>query len=61
MSVSRKEIVIFEVLHSSLYESCFVFNSSNFKISCSLLPVHIKNISSIDFKKINESPCKKGF
>ena len=50
MSVSRKEIVVFEVLYSSLYESCFVFNSSNFEISCSLLPVHIKNISSIDIK-----------
>ena len=57
-SVSRKKILVFEILYSNLVESCFVFNLSKFLISCSLLPVHIKNISPMNLKYINESPCK---
>ena len=61
MSACRKETLIFEFFYSNLFGSCFLFNSSNFQISCSLLPVNIKNISSMNIEQINESPCKKSF
>ena len=48
MSLSRKGILVFEVLYSNLFESCFVFNSSNFQIGCYFSPVHVKNISSMN-------------
>ena len=57
-SVPRREILAFETLYSNLNESCFVFNLSKFLISCSLLPVHIKNISPMKLKYINESLCR---
>ena len=57
-SVSRKEILVFKFFYSSSIELGFVFNSPKFRISCSLLPVHTKNISSMKPKELNEIPCK---
>ena len=47
-SVSRKEILVFEVLYSNLIESRFKINSSKFRTSYSLLPDIIDNISSMN-------------
>ena len=44
-SISRKEILIFEILYSNLIESYFALNSCKFRVSCSLLLVHVENIS----------------
>ena len=57
-SVSRKEILVFKIFYSTSIELGFVFNSPKLRTSCSLLPVHTKNISSMKPKELNEIPCK---
>ena len=48
ISVSRNEVISFDISYSNLIYGCFVFNSFK-KFSRSVLPpVHIKNISSIN-------------
>ena len=60
ITVSIKKILVSEILYWNSTESCFAFNSSKFLITCFLLPAHVKNISSINLKSINEIPCKYG-
>ena len=57
-SVSRKEILVSKIFYSSSIELGFVFNSPKLRISCSLLPVHKNNISSMKPKELHEIPCK---
>ena len=49
----EKKYRFFEILCSNLIQSCFVFNLCKFRISCSLFPVLIKIISSMNLKWIN--------
>ena len=48
---------MYVVLHIFI-ELCFVFKSFRNVVSWSLLPVHEKNISSINLKYLRESPFK---
>ena len=61
ISVSRNEILSFDISYSVLIDGCFVFNSfKNFSRSV-LLPVHIKNISFINLRYIRENVLINGY
>ena len=61
ISVSRYEIRSFNISYSNLVEVNFVFNSfTNFSRSV-LLPVHIKNMSSINLRYISENVLINGY
>ena len=58
-SVYQNIMLVFDILHSDLMDSQFVLSSlKNFIISF-LFPVHIKNMSSIALRQINENPLMK--
>ena len=58
-SVYQNIMLVFDILHSDLMDSQFVLSSlKNFIISF-LFSVHIKNMSSIALRQINENPLMK--
>lgn len=46
---------------SNSLKFCFLFKLSKRLVSCSLVPVRMKNISSMNHKSINENPWKEEF
>ena len=59
--VSRNEILSLDVLYSNLIDGCFVLNSFKFFSRSVLLPVHIKNISSINVRYISDNVLINGY
>ena len=60
-SVWRNMMLVCDLLYSNLMELCFLFNLFKQFVSCSLVPVHMKNISSMNRKWFNEIPWRKGY
>ena len=56
ISVSRNVILVFDIWYSNLMDLCFVLSSFKNFIRSFLLPVHMKNILSINLRQINENP-----
>ena len=49
-SVSRNVILVFDIWYSDLMDSCFILSSFKNLIRSFLLPVYMKNISSINLR-----------
>ena len=60
-SVSRNVMLVFDIWYSNLMDSCFVLSSFKNFIRSFLLPVHIKKMSSINLRWINENPLINGY
>ena len=61
ISVSRNEILSFDISYSNLIDGCFAFNSFKNLPRSVLLPVHIKNIASINLRYISENVLINGY
>ena len=61
ISVSRNEILSFDISYSNLIDGCFAFNSFKNLSRSVLLPVHIKNISSINLRYTSENVLINGY
>ena len=61
ISVSRNEILSFDISYSNLIDGCFAFNSFKNLSRSVLLPVHIKNIASINLRYISENVLINGY
>ena len=60
----RNEILSFDILYFlSIFSifRCFLFNSFKNLSRSTLLPVHLKNILSINLKRISENVCINGY
>ena len=54
-------MLVCDILNSNLIELCFLFKLFKQFVSWSLVPMHQKNMSSMNCKEINEIPSKKGY
>ena len=61
ISVSTNEILFFDISYSNLIDGCFAFNSFKNLSRSVLLPVHIKNIASINLRYISENVLINGY
>ena len=54
-SVFKNVMHVFDIWYSNLMDSCFVLSLFKNFIKSLLLPVYIKNMSSINLRQINEN------
>ena len=58
---SRNKIPSFDISYSNLIDGCFVFNSFKNLYRSVLLPVHIKDMSSIYLRSVSENVLINGY
>ena len=59
--VSKNAMLIFDIWYSNLMDSCFALNSLKHFIRSFLLLVHVKKMSSINLREVNENPLINGY
>ena len=60
-SVSRNVMLVCDIVYSNLFQLCFLFKLFQQFVSFSLVRLHMKNISSMNHKQMNDGPGRKGY